>query len=301
MTFPASRLTDLHLCPSFNGVIPHIGGPVQPPGATTVFINGLPAARVTDPALCVGVIDSISTGAGTVMAMGLPVAHLTSRSLHGGIVVMGSLNVLVGGKSAEFRFALTGTQAEVGQLQEGLGLLYSTPSGRELIARLAASGQTVTISVTTGGSDATPASADPGGKDTSVRWNPSQRVEGLPAGDPRGGAVVLGHELCHALHNAEDTQGGGPHEQHPGQVGTSDRAEERQTVGSAPPYDANGHPVSDASGNPAGTHTRRPDGTFEAGPDHGHDVPTENAIRDDFGFPRRPTYYPSNWPGGAPW
>jgi hypothetical protein len=31
------------------------------------------------------------------------------------------------------------------------------------------------------------------------------------------------------------------------------------------------------------------------------DVPTENSFRDDLGIPRRPSYYPSGWPGGAPW
>jgi hypothetical protein len=34
---------------------------------------------------------------------------------------------------------------------------------------------------------------------------------------------------------------------------------------------------------------------------HRQDVPTENSFRDDLGIPRRPSYYPSGWPGGAPW
>jgi len=216
-------------------------------------------------------------------------------------VVLGSVNVVVGGPDVAFRFSLSGSPAAIAQAQQGLGLLYSIPSGRQLIARLAASGQTVTIAITTGGSDATPASSAAGPKATAVRWNPAQRVEGLPASDPRGGAVVLGHELCHSLHNAEDTQGKGPHEHHPGQQGSSDRGEERQTVGSAPPHDSQGRAVNDSNGNPAGTHTRRPDGTLEPGIDYSHQSPTENTLRNDFGYQQRATYYPSTWPGGPPW
>jgi len=295
MANPVARVNDLHTCPL------HAGGPVLPPGAPNVLVNGLPAGRVTDPAVCTGAVDAISTGAATVLVNGLPLAHTTSTSLHGGVVVLGSVNVVVGGPDVAFRFSLSGSPAAIAQAQQGLGLLYSIPSGRQLIARLAASGQTVTIAITTGGSDATPASSAAGPKATAVRWNPAQRVEGLPASDPRGGAVVLGHELCHSLHNAEDTQGKGPHEHHPGQQGSSDRGEERQTVGSAPPHDSQGRAVNDSNGNPAGTHTRRPDGTLEPGIDYSHQSPTENTLRNDFGYQQRATYYPSTWPGGPPW
>jgi len=34
---------------------------------------------------------------------------------------------------------------------------------------------------------------------------------------------------------------------------------------------------------------------------HRGNIPTENSFRDDLGIPRRPSYYPSGWPGGAPW
>ncbi|NEK70265.1 MAG: type VI secretion protein, partial [Xanthomonas perforans] len=42
---PAARLTDLHVCPMVTGVVPHVGGPIVSPGAPTVLIGGLPAAR----------------------------------------------------------------------------------------------------------------------------------------------------------------------------------------------------------------------------------------------------------------
>ena len=47
---PAARITDMHTCPMFDGPKPHVGGPILPPGAPTVLIGGLPAARVGDMA-----------------------------------------------------------------------------------------------------------------------------------------------------------------------------------------------------------------------------------------------------------
>ncbi len=51
---PAARISDMHVCPMFTGLVPHVGGPILPPGAVTVLIGKLPAARVTDMATCVG-------------------------------------------------------------------------------------------------------------------------------------------------------------------------------------------------------------------------------------------------------
>jgi hypothetical protein len=31
MSLPAARATDLHVCPAWNGVVPHVGGPIAPP------------------------------------------------------------------------------------------------------------------------------------------------------------------------------------------------------------------------------------------------------------------------------
>jgi uncharacterized Zn-binding protein involved in type VI secretion len=52
--------------------IPHVGGPNLPPCAVTVLIGGLPAARVTDMAVCVGLPDVIVLGSFTVITMGMP-------------------------------------------------------------------------------------------------------------------------------------------------------------------------------------------------------------------------------------
>ena len=43
---PAARVGDMHTCPMSDGPKPHVGGPILPPGAPTVLIGGMPAARV---------------------------------------------------------------------------------------------------------------------------------------------------------------------------------------------------------------------------------------------------------------
>ena len=36
---PASRITDMHVCPMLTGPVPHVGGPILPPGGMTVLIG----------------------------------------------------------------------------------------------------------------------------------------------------------------------------------------------------------------------------------------------------------------------
>lgn len=96
MPFPASRVGDMHVCPMFTGPVPHVGGPILPPGCVTVLIGGMPAARVGDMCVCVGPPDSIVMGAITVLIGGMPAAHMTSMTAHGGTVVMGYPMVMVG-------------------------------------------------------------------------------------------------------------------------------------------------------------------------------------------------------------
>ena len=93
--FPASRLTDMHVCPAFTGPVPHVGGPIAGPGAPTVLIGKLPAARVSDMCVCVGPPDSIVAGSAKVMIMNLPAARITSSCAHGGTVVGGFPTVLI--------------------------------------------------------------------------------------------------------------------------------------------------------------------------------------------------------------
>jgi uncharacterized Zn-binding protein involved in type VI secretion len=56
----------MHVCPMVTGVVPHVGGPVMPPGCPTVLIGSMPAARMGD------------------------------MTAHGGSIVMGLPTVLIG-------------------------------------------------------------------------------------------------------------------------------------------------------------------------------------------------------------
>jgi uncharacterized Zn-binding protein involved in type VI secretion len=97
---PAARLTDMHSCPMQTpGVppIPHVGGPVTGPGAPTVLIGSLPAARVTDMLVCVGPPDTIVKGSATVLIANLPAARIGDTCAHGGSIVMGWPTVEIGG------------------------------------------------------------------------------------------------------------------------------------------------------------------------------------------------------------
>ena len=64
---PTARVTDMHTCPLVNVLVPHVGGPILPPGIPSVLMGGLPAARVGDQAVCVGPPDVIAKGSATVL------------------------------------------------------------------------------------------------------------------------------------------------------------------------------------------------------------------------------------------
>lgn len=99
MGMPAARVGDMHVCPMVTPAvppIPHVGGPVLPPGAMTVVIGGLPAARMGDMALCVGPPDVIAMGCPKVLIGGLPSARMGDMTAHGGAVMMGSPVVYIG-------------------------------------------------------------------------------------------------------------------------------------------------------------------------------------------------------------
>lgn len=94
---PAARVTDMHVCPMLTGTVPHVGGPVLPPGAPTVLIGGLPAATLGTPCTCSGPPDSIVMGSATVQFGGKPAARLGDSTAHGGTIVAGAPTVMIGG------------------------------------------------------------------------------------------------------------------------------------------------------------------------------------------------------------
>jgi uncharacterized Zn-binding protein involved in type VI secretion len=92
---PAARVGDMHVCPMVTVLVPHVGGPVLPPGAVTTLIGGQPAARVGDIVTCVGPPDVIVLGSFTTMFQGQPAAYMGSLTAHGGVVVMGYPMVMI--------------------------------------------------------------------------------------------------------------------------------------------------------------------------------------------------------------
>lgn len=94
---PAARITDMHVCPMFTGPVPHVGGPIMPPGAVTVLIGKLPAARITNMVVCVGPPDVILKGSTTVLINKLPAARMGDSTAHGGTIILGCPTVLIGG------------------------------------------------------------------------------------------------------------------------------------------------------------------------------------------------------------
>ena len=96
----AARLGDMHMCPMVTpGVppIPHVGGPILTPCCPTVIIEGMPAARVGDMAVCVGPPDSIAMGSASAIIGGQPAARLGDPTVHGGVIVLSAMTVMIGG------------------------------------------------------------------------------------------------------------------------------------------------------------------------------------------------------------
>jgi uncharacterized Zn-binding protein involved in type VI secretion len=93
---PAARIGDLHTCPLVTGIVPHVGGPVLPPGVPTVLIGGQPAACVGDLAACAGPPDVIAMGSPTVLIGFRMAARLGDMTAHGGLIASGCPTVLIG-------------------------------------------------------------------------------------------------------------------------------------------------------------------------------------------------------------
>lgn len=96
---PAARVGDMHVCPMVTPgtpPVPHVGGPIMPPGMPTVLIGGMPAATLGNMCTCVGPPDSIVMGSTGVMIGGKPAARMGDSTAHGGSIVAGLPTVLIG-------------------------------------------------------------------------------------------------------------------------------------------------------------------------------------------------------------
>ena len=87
---PAARVTDLIVSTATQGA----PMPILPPGAPTVLVAGMPAARMGDT--CGP--DAIVKGSATVMIGGMPAARIADPTAGGGVVMPpGAPTVLIGG------------------------------------------------------------------------------------------------------------------------------------------------------------------------------------------------------------
>lgn len=87
---PAARITDMIVSTATQGA----PVPIIPPGAPTVLIEGLPAARMGDGCG----VDAIIKGSATVMIEGMPAARIADSTAGGGTVIPpGAVTVLIGG------------------------------------------------------------------------------------------------------------------------------------------------------------------------------------------------------------
>lgn len=93
----AARINDMHTCPLVSGTVPHVGGPILPPGAVSVLIGGMPAAKVGDMCVCTGPPDSLVVGSATVLIENMPAVRMGDSTAHGGSVVAGLPTVIIGG------------------------------------------------------------------------------------------------------------------------------------------------------------------------------------------------------------
>lgn len=299
-------LSDMHVCPLPVPIPPHGPGFVTR-GSDTVKIGNLPAARLGDQVYeACGGPDPIVLGCPTVMIGDSGSGGAGGAGGGGGFVptppsLLQQLadflhNLFAGPNDQRTRFGssivIEGSPEFQARTLAALAELAATPSGREILQNIENSGHTVTIQETgdaNGYCQAEGSGADTRdpsrGTDSTVSWNPNHQTTDAsdPVSGTPGSTVILGHELIHAMHNATGTNGNGPYDSYDSQSGSSARGEERSTVGEG------------------GTSVTAPDGSTQAVPDYSSSHPTENSLRDDLGIPRRPTYYPSNWPGGAPW
>jgi len=98
---PAARVGDMHTCPMQTptpvGPVPHVGGPILPPGCPTVLIGNQPAAVSGDMCTCVGPPDAITMGSATVLIGNRPAARMGDSTAHGGTIASGFPTVLIGG------------------------------------------------------------------------------------------------------------------------------------------------------------------------------------------------------------
>jgi uncharacterized Zn-binding protein involved in type VI secretion len=85
----------MHVCPMVTVLVPHVGGPILPPGGLPILFGGLPAARMGDMCVCVGPPDVIIQGSVKVLIGGMPAARMGDMTAHGGTILLGCFTVMI--------------------------------------------------------------------------------------------------------------------------------------------------------------------------------------------------------------
>ncbi|HMS38634.1 MAG TPA: PAAR domain-containing protein [Pyrinomonadaceae bacterium] len=114
----AARISDLVVCPGGAGMIDS--------GLPTVIIGGMPAARVTDTAICNGVpkADKIMLGESTIIFGGHFASRITDKTAHGGTITTGFPTVHLSKSPGQCESCLTVASsggASAGQAGAGAG------------------------------------------------------------------------------------------------------------------------------------------------------------------------------------
>lgn len=274
---PAARATDPHVCPMVTVLVPHVGGPILPPCAPLVFTGGPNQARVSDMATCVGPPDVIAMGAAMVLVQGLPAARMTDQTVHGGMIAAGMPLVLIGGPVFALppNIKIEGSPKFQQMTIRDLYMLSTTPTGKTLLARLGAAGETVTIEPTNDKngycSANNPLSALLGiPTGSTIQYNPNYRSNAFDSSGnmiAQPPQIILAHEMSHALANSEGDQKFGTDPSPPASERNIEE-EEAQAIGT-------------------GSHTGR--------------NPSENSLRSDMGLPARDNHKGTGGPrGGEP-
>ena len=171
------------------------------------------------------------------------------------------------------------------QARAALGVIWSTPTGMELMRGIAAH-QVLIAPIQDANAYCCPTDGDgasnPGrGSGSVIYWNPSLTM--LDPTDRPGAPVILGSQLVHAYRNAKGLR-------------LRDRCVFYAGQGVAAARDE--HCAAAGLSARAARDLR---GRLIPAEDYSALFPSENSLRADLKIPPRRTFFPSNWPGGPPW
>jgi uncharacterized Zn-binding protein involved in type VI secretion len=216
---PVAREGDKTFCPQHELVIiPHVGGPLTPAEKVCLQSDGKSVIRIGDYGNCQSPapLDVVFEGAATFTCCGLPVARKGDKMVHGGMIIEGSSTLLVGGPtfSLPSKMSVKGSAEFQNKVIRDLYKLSTTSSGNDLLDRIDKSNRSVSIEPESDPHNSfCQASNDTDamngtGSDSTVKYNPDVAISVYDDHNnklPEAPQIVLGHELCHALHNSEGT------------------------------------------------------------------------------------------------